>query len=128
MTWPSAAATMGLPHGAPKSIPAWRRAYRRIGWTRYPKPDVIRPFTGAIDPRRNRLQIIGGDLRRRTGGAEREIKAAGNVTADAFHVAARSDLNARRLGHSVCGNVHRRLRHGELAQLRIPYDPGRVGR
>ena len=45
-----AAATIGLPQPAPKSMPAWNREKRRIGWTRLPKPEVIRPPTGAIRP------------------------------------------------------------------------------
>jgi len=39
---------MGAPRLAPKSTPLCMRAKRRIGWTRRPKPEVMRAATGQI--------------------------------------------------------------------------------
>ncbi len=82
-----------------------------------------------VDVRRNRLQIIGGDLRRGTGRAKREIEATGDLPANALHVAAGARLNADRLRQTRRLVLQdRRLRHCELAQLCVPDHSRRVRR
>ena len=53
----------------------------------------------------DRLQIVGGDLRRGSRRSQREIKPARNVAADALYVAARSGLHADGLGQPGRGIV-----------------------